>query len=362
MSYQIPTNLKSVKLSPKGSPSERLWIIADAPLPKDADKGFLFSSAMGWSFDKMLGEAGLINYYVTYFDGPEDAETLAQINKFQPPVIISLDTAIKNLVPSIIRKEEISDWAGSLLISDRLTYPHYILPTHGPEVCIADWTERQIVKYIDLGKVKDELDHWKTNGTLLPLPTRRLDTNLPFYQLLHVLSSWLGDESKVYLSVDIETVYPKEKSEFFGHPGMPVTVSLAISSKYGISFPLFWENPDETRKLWKLLGMLMQAKKIIGQNFFNFDQWHMELLGLHGDRLNIIDTMFRHAVLWPELSHTLAFQTRQYTRQPYYKSMAHGWSLKNMAKLLEYNALDTTITFEIFEKQEEEFDARPHLR
>lgn len=362
MTFQPTITLKSPKLSPKGSPSERLWIIAEAPLSKDQDKGFLFSSPMGWSYDKMLGEAGIRNYYVTYFSGPDDVEAINLINQYQPPIIVALDLAGKNLVSGIYRKEDIHNWAGSLLTSDKLLYPHFVIPTFGPETCISDWTERQIVKYIDYGKVRDELLYWQTNGTLQPLPERKLDTDLPLHTLLYKIRSWIDSPDIKYISVDIETVYPKEKSQFFGHPGMPVTISIAISSYYAVSFSLFQETTPETVKLWKVISELMQVKKVIGQNFFQFDQWHFELLGLAGDRLNLIDTMFRHAILWPELPHTLAFMTRQYTRQPYYKSMAHGWSIKNLEKLKLYNALDTTVTYEIFERQEEEFDQRPHLR
>lgn len=362
MTFQPTITLKSSKLAPKGSPSERLWIIAEKPLPKDSDKNFLFSSPMGWSYDKMLGEAGLRNYYVTYFSEPDDAQTLDLIRQYQPPIIVCLDLASKNLVSGVYRKEDIHNWAGSLLTSDKLAHPHWIIPTFGPETCISDWTERQVVKYIDYGKIKDELTYWQINGNLQPLPERKLDTDLLFSTLLFKLQSWIDNPNITYISVDIETIYPREKSQFFGHPGMPITVSIAISSYYAVSFTLFQESTVDTVKLWKLLSQLMQVKKVIGQNFFQFDQWHFELTGLGGDRINISDTMFRHAILWPELPHTLAFQTRQYTRQPYYKSMAHGWSIKNLDKLKLYNALDTTVTYEIFEKQEEEFDARPHLR
>jgi hypothetical protein len=53
--------------------------------------------------------------------------------------------------------------------------------------------------------------------------------------------------------------------------------------------------------------------------------------------------------------------TRQYTREPYYKDEGHGWSFKDMRKLKRYNALDVTVTYEVYLAQEQEFKERPHL-
>jgi hypothetical protein len=358
---QVSTNV-STKISPKGSPAERLWIIAEAPLSKDKDKGFLFSSAMGWSFDKLLGESGLTSYYCDYFDPSNPQALVDRINNYKPPILICLDKAGANLLPQIKRKEDINLWAGSLLTSDKLNYPHYILPTFGPETCIQDWTERQIVKYIDLGKAKDEFIFFKNSGFLNPLPIRRLDIDLDLHTLIYKMDWWADDNSTPYISVDIETIYPREKSDFYGHPGLPVTIGLAPSSIYGISFSLFQEQNKNSVRLWKALANLMDKKTIIGQNFFLFDYNFFYMLGMPCDLFKIQDTMFRHSVLWPELSHKLQFQTRQYTREPYYKQEGHGWNAKDLARLKRYNALDVTVTFEIFEAQEREFDERPHLR
>ena len=212
---------------------------------------------------------------------------------------------------------------------------HYVIPTFGPESCIADWTERQIVKYIDYGKILGEYEYWKDNGTLQPLPMRTLQIDQGLSYLLFQLESWTNDSSIEMISVDIESVYPKEKSEYFGHPGYPITCSVAISPEYGTSFSMFQDTNKETVKLWKTLSKLFWEKKIIGQNFFGFDSWILEMLGLNPQRMQIIDTMFRHAVLWPELPHKLQFMTRQYTREPYYKSEGHHWNLKDLGRLEE---------------------------
>lgn len=350
-----------MKLNPKGSPASRLWVIAEEPLPKDKDKGYLFSSNMGWSYDKLMGEAGIKDYYCTYFELGEK-KLYDDINHYKPPFLVCLDTSGGFLLPQIKTLESTNLWAGSLLVSDRINYGHYIMPTFGPMTCIRDWTERTIVKYIDYGKLRDEIEYYNRTGMHQALPGRKLEIDLSYDALLWKLGQWLGDSTIEYISVDIETVYPKEKSDYFGHPGYPVTVGIAISPSYGISFSLFHDSTQESGKVWRALARLMAAKKIIGQNFHSFDAWFFDMLGMPCRRDMINDTMHRHAVLWPELPHKLQFLTRQYTRQPYYKSEGHGWSLKDLTKLKRYNALDVTVTYEIFLKQEEEFDERPYLR
>lgn len=370
MAFQVPTsfapkvasNVPSAAISPKGSPAERLWIIAEAPLPKDRDKGYLFSSGMGWSYDKMLGEMGLYRYFATVCpSGNQVAETefIDLLNRYCPPIIVALDSAAKTLVPQIKRRKDVNLWAGSLLQSDKLNFPHYIIPTFGPETCVRDWTERQVVKFVDYGKIKDELDYFALHKALNPKPEyileTELDNDLP--RLVDKLGRWLNPEIK-YLSVDVESIYPREKSAFFGHPGYPLTVGIATSPNYGISFELWRESTRETGLLWRVLGELMASKYIIGQNFHSFDAWHFQMLGMPVDRRRICDTMHMHAVLWPELPHKLQFLTRQYTRQPYYKSEGHHWSPKDMQRLKRYNALDTVVTYECFLRMQAEAQER----
>ena len=86
-----------------------------------------------------------------------------------------------------------------------------------------------------------------------------------------------------------------------------------------------------------------------------------ESLGFNISLEKVQDTLLRHHILWPELSHKLQFMTRQYTREPYYKDEGHGWSVKYMDRLRRYNCLDVCVTYEIYEAQEQEFKERPHL-
>lgn len=361
-------------ISPKGSPISRLWILAEAPLAKDSAKGYLFSSPMGWSFDKMMGEIGLNNYFVTYIEPNDSAhpqykdKVIAAMNQYKPPLILSLDLGATTLLPNKLFKTKngnsVLSQAGSLLTSDQLAYEHYIMPTLGPVSCMANWTERQVVKYIDLGKLREEMDYLQSNGSLNPLPSYQIDVSLDedFPRLLDKLGTWLWSPEITHLSVDIENIYPRDKSDFYGHPGYPVIVAIAPNACHGISFHLFREDTKETALLWKVLCKLFWEKKIIGQNFFAHDAWYFDLIGLNVNRKNIIDTMYMHAVLWPELSHKLQFLTRQYTRQPYYKDENSGAGKKERERWMRYNATDSVVTYAVWKAMCDELDTRPHLR
>lgn len=89
------------------------------------------------------------------------------------------------------------------------------------------------------------------------------------------------------------------------------------------------------------------------------------LMGFSFNLDNIFDTKLRHHILWPELPHKLQFLTKQYTRQPYYKDEGKNWSPRSKTKTLEllrYGALDTVVTYEVFNGQEQEFLERPGLK
>jgi hypothetical protein len=362
-------------LVPRGNPHSLVWVVVEQPYKTDIDKGFVFSGGYGYVFHKMMQDAGLQDYYVIsrrpdfeHTDTYTIVESFA--NQYQPPIIIPLGNSLGFFCPETKRKvaaeqdADLEKYAGSLLTAHKFfNYPHYILSTLPPDVISGDWSLRDICTSLDLGKVRSELEYYKIHSALEPLPQRNLvcDFDKPggFTRLLDWLRRF---KSAKILSVDIETVYPNKKSLYWPHPGYPITIGMANSSKEGISFRLFRENKTETSELWRVLNDLLCSSNILGQNFFDFDAPRLEKLGFSINYDNITDTLIRHHILWPELPHKLQFQTRQYTRQSYYKDDGHHWNLKDMEKLMRYNALDCCITYEIWEAQEKEFDERPYLR
>ncbi len=365
-------------ISPKGSPDSPVWVICEKPLSSDIDKGYLFSSNMGYVFDKMMKEAGFDSYYTTCIRPDTDSPTNggdidSYLHHHKPRIIIPLDNAgkwyAKEMQTKFKRRKigddedsEISKYCGSLLTCDRFDWPHYIIPTLGPANVVKQWKQRDIVINCDLGKAYSELEYYKKHGSLEPLPIREHKIEFEsFDELLYIIDSFLEHK---FISNDIETIYPKaptktQPSQFYKIlPGYPITIALAISATYSISFDFFRPSTVETRELWKHLAKLMWEVPSIGQNFFNFDANFYEMLGFRLPLDKCRDTMIRHHLLWAELKHTLQFQTRQYTREVYYKSEGHGWSIKDLAQLKRYGCKDVLVTYEIYEKQEIEMQER----
>jgi hypothetical protein len=358
----------------RGSPTAKIWIILERPYGSDIPKGVLLSGGMGSVYAKMLREAGLEldDCYVCCRRPNTDADNAFAIfdgpfSQYQPPFILAVNEVGTSYLPELCIKGDKDVWrgqlqknAGSLLTSANIAHPHYMMPVYGPDRAVSDWQERNVTTYVDFQKLRDELQYYRKHGALQPLPERKLVYgDLDCDDILQRLDAFKNSE---LISVDIETVYPREKSAFHPHPGYPVTVGLADSANFGISFNLFRDNPKENRAIWRALDSILRKVRVLGQNFFNFDALFFESLGFKIELIKVQDTLIRHHILWPELSHKLQFMTRQYTREPYYKDEGHGWSVKNMDKLRRYNCLDVCVTYEIYEQQEEEFKQRPHLR
>lgn len=358
----------------RGDPSSRIWIILDHPFPSDIPKGYLLSGGMGYVYEKMFAEAGLdlFNCYVCARRPDTDNSNCfssvdSALLNFQPPLIFAVNEVGQNYFPELrpksikdTYKTQLNKYVGSLLSTDHLQYPHYMMPLYGPDKCAQDWTERNITTYIDLQKMKDEFDFWKAKGSLNPLPIRRLlYDNFDLADLLKNLDT-IANTGRV--STDIETIYPKAGSAYYPHPGYAIVLGMASSSNDGISFSLFRDSPYENRLLWRRIDDILSSVEIIGQNFINFDSYFLSATGFRVNIKRVQDTLIRHHILWPELSHKLQFMTRQYTREPYYKDEGKHWSMKHLGKLKRYNALDVTVTYEVFDAQEEEFKDRPHLK
>ena len=358
-------------IAPRGSASAPIWVLIEEPISTDISAGYCFSGGMGHAFDKMLEEAK-IDIHDVYIiarrpdtDEPRSYDSLEnKIERYKPPLILTVGEACFYWL-----KECNSNWrfalgkhVGSLLRSDNLSFSHYMMPIFGMDRLMADWAERNITAYIDLGKVKDELDYYRVHGVLNPLRQRTLVCQeLSTELIIDRLDSFTRCKA---VASDIETVYPRRKSEFYRkHPGEPIVIAFAISSDFSLSFSIWRETEQERLDLWKAMQRVFDAVDIvIGQNFFNFDRLFLNMIGLYIPLYKIQDTLIRHHILWPELSHKLQFLTRQYTRQPFYKDEGRGWNRKDLTSLRHYNALDAAATFEVYEAQELEFKQRPQLR
>jgi len=364
-----------------GDEKNPIWVIMEKPYAKDSESGYMLSCGYGYNFKKTWKLSGCDDPFITSVNPELDIPynwalqsnvLITKLNNYQPKVIVVLGDDLLNLfVPATKQKNikagSLSKWAGSLLKSPLLTYDHFILGTYTPDFVSSNWDYHEIQGFIDFGHVKEEIDFFKTHGILQPLPMRTVITN-PNYESLCDYLRWLlaayGRGEFAFISSDIETIRPKKNTNFYtiGHSGYTYTISLAPSIKEAISFCL-WDYPvEQAIKIWRLLDEVLTKIPQIGQNYFTFDSHHLEALGYTICLPQCSDTMLRHHILWPGLPHKLQFQTRQYTREPYYKDEGKNWSSKQKHQLMRYNCLDTMVTYEIWIAQEGEFNDRSYLR
>lgn len=367
-------------IRPQGSPTAKVWIVTEQPYPQDVQAGYIWSAGYGRMFTAMMNTVGIRDFYVIArrpdLDHPDTYTVLeTEIEQYKPPIIIPIEEAGTFLCRELIKNEfskrklaqgesEISKYAGSIITSKFLSYPHYVIPTFAPDTVMKQFKLKDIVTYLDLGKASDELAFFEKNGFLQQLPQRDLRYDISdFDELMGYLERF---SSVSLLSNDLEVVYPKNKSSvYWGHPGLPTCIGLADSKNFGISFEAF-QGEDRagikrTAQLWRKLQSIFDRVDQLGQNFYNFDEPRYRMLGFRIPRARIHDTLIRQHILWPELPKTLQFMTRQYTREPYYKDEGHGWSFKDMRRLKRYNCLDACVTMEVFEAQYGEFKKRPYL-
>lgn len=360
-----------------GNENSPIWVLLDAPYNGDSQEGVILSSGYGWNFKKIWKLAGLNLYNDTHIRTLRPcigathqsdnilSNLLADLDRIRPKFIVPLSDEILNyLVPETTQAKEknssLMKWAGSLLQSKYLSYPHYVIGSHPPDWVTSNWDYNEIQAFIDFGHVREEFEYYKQHGIIQPLPIRHFLIQPNFPDLVYYLNLCLNQK---IVSVDIETIRPKKASTYYHvNCGYPYTIAVAKSSQDAVSFSLWDYDEDQCCKIWRLLNEILTKVPQIGQNYFLFDSHYLEALGFKLCLRDCRDTLIRHHILWPSLKHALHFQTRQYTREPYYKDEGKNFNIRQKAKFMTYNAKDAAVTYEIYERQEEEFNDRPYLR
>jgi hypothetical protein len=370
-----------MQVANQGSPYSPIWVIMEEPYSADEEKGYILSAGHGYTFRKVWSLSGLPECYIyvlkpvigaTYDDKARFSLLLTELETYKPTFILPTSSNLVNMFcPHLVSKSQykaiLKKYSGNLLHSDYYSEPHYIIPQYPPDFVGANWDYHEIQAFIDLGHVKEEYEYWDQYKVLNPLPCRQLIVEPSYDDILSFLYRCRYEfDSGIlqYISVDIETIRPKQKSFYhkLGHPGYPYTISLAVSPYYAISYSLWDYDELQLVRLWRELDKLLRDVPQIGQNYFRFDSHFMEALGFRFCLQKCQDTLIRHHILWPGLPHSLQFQTKQYTREPYYKDEGKQWSPKYKASLMRYNCLDTCVTYEVYLAQEKEFNERPHLK
>lgn len=360
----------------RGSPNAPLWFIGEAPGADEDQLGVPFVGSSGKELDKMLGEVGIslkdCCFTNPYKVRPSDNDInrinevgiptelfleqfFEELQEYRPSFIIPLGgTPLGILCSDTIQHRDseakISKWRGSILQSSRLGWPHVVLPNFHPAYVLREWSDRSVSVFI-FRKLKEEYDYFVKEGKHQPLPERQLIPEPSFDESKEYLEECLNHDGPT--SLDIELLARR----------VPICIAASYTRNSGCSISLFDGDPKKTAILWRLLDEILRRKPIVGQNWTTFDTNWMEAVGFRGGCDNCDDTLVRHHVLHPEMSHKLDFQVLQYTREPYYKDEGRGWQFREgMKKLKLYNCKDSACTLEVFEEQEHEFNDNPGLR
>lgn len=360
----------------RGDPRSPIWLVGEAPGAEEDQLGIPFVGSSGRELDRMLEEAGIPTslccltnpYKVRPIDN--DIERInetgipsslyieqfyEELREYRPTFIVPLGaTSLQILCGFTIdprdHETKISKWRGSILVSEELNWLHYVIPNFHPAYILREWSDRDVSVFI-FRRVKEEFDFWNSTGKLQPLPERELIADPCFGEAKDYLEACLAHNGPT--SSDIELLARR----------VPICIAFSYNRLSAVSISLFDGEPSNLRILWRLIDKIYSTKPLVGQNWTTFDANWVEALGFNSGVLHCDDTLVRHHVLHPELSHKLDFQGFQYTRLPYWKDDGKGWQLREgLTKLKRYNCLDGCATLEIYEEQEKEFDENPGLR
>jgi uracil-DNA glycosylase len=360
----------------RGDPHNPIWFIGEAPGADEDQLGTPFVGYSGKELDRMIGEAG-IDAKLCCFTNPykvrpplNDIERIEEtgitrrifeeqffeeLNFYKPVIIVACGGTPLSILCEATkdkrdREARISKWRGSLLRGDMLPWEHFVIPCFHPAYILREWSDRDVAVFI-LRRVQEEYAYYAVNKKLQLLPERQLIANPTFGEAEEYLNECLHHKGPI--STDIELLARR----------VPICCGYSFARDHAISISYLDGCPDNLVRLWRLMDRIHREKDIVGQNWTTFDSNWIEALGLDGGIRAVHDTLVRHHVLHPEMSHKLDFQIMQYTRLPYYKDEGRGWTFKDgMQKLKRYNCLDACGTLEVYEEQEAEFAENPSLR
>jgi uracil-DNA glycosylase len=359
----------------RGDPHAPIWLVGEAPGADEDQAGVPFVGSSGRELDRMLDEAGIPSslccFVNPYKVRPPDnkierieevgigkqifeEQFKEELGEYKPPFVVPVGgTALQILCGFTIdprdKESKISKWRGSLLNSEELSWPHYVIPDFHPAYILREWSDRDVAVFI-FRRIKEEYAYYVANAKHQPLPERELIADPSFGEAQEYLNECLNHSGPI--STDIELLARR----------VPICCSFSFSRSSACSISLFDGEASNLRLLWRLMDRVLREKSIVGQNWTTFDSNWMESLGFASGVGNCDDTLVRHHVLHPEMSHKLDFQVMQYTREPFYKDEGKGWQLREgLTKLKRYNCKDSACTLEVYEEQEKEFAENPRL-
>lgn len=368
----------------RGNTGGPICLVGEAPGADEDQAGVPFVGASGKELDRCLSDAGVdtsacwwTNPYKTR--PPENRiddlgklgiplklyedQFLEELHQYRPTFVIPLGaTPLGVLCPQTANRKtgrgEITKYRGSILRSPLLPWEHYVIPSFHPAFLFRAWDERPNA-VLCLAKLADEFTFWREHQTLRPVPQRKLVSEPPADDAIDYLRSVLASPSDTVVSIDIENIgVYRGKYKTKQRNRIPYVVGFSIDPLYGVSIGLGDYDISKAIIIWQMVDEVLRTKVQVGQNYYTHDLPWLQYIGFSPNVELVHDTLVRHHVLWPELSHKLDYQTFQYTREPYYKDEGKNWTVKEKARMKAYNCKDVCVTLEIYQAQEKEFAER----
>ena len=368
----------------RGVVQSPICFVGEAPGADEDQQGVPFVGSSGRELGRMLTEAGFsgdIGWFTNpYKVRPPDnkldqlrdfgipltlfeEQFFEELHQYKPSLICALGATPLGLLCPFTRNKrtghgEIGKYLGSLLCSEHLSWPHYVVPAYHPASLFRTWDNRPLDVLV-FGRLKEEFDYLRQHGQLQPLPQRKLISDPAADDTIDYLRGLLSSPSDRVVAVDIENIGAyRGKYKTKQRNRIPYVIGLATDPACGISIGLGEYDKIKAFQIWRLLDTVLRTRRQVYQNGYSHDIPWLQYIGFTVNAALCHDTMVRHWTLWPELSHKLEFQTFQYTREPYYKDEGKEWSVKDRQKMKRYNCKDVCVDIEIYYEQEKEFAAR----
>ena len=340
----------------------KIAIIGEAPGEDEEQVGLPFVGMSGRFLDQVLARNNIAraacfvgnvcqlrppgnNINEFKLTGPEITNGLKQLRldlaKFKPNLCLLLGKTALWAAKGVFT---ISDWRGSLFLSDHLIdagtefLPPSVkcLASFHPAFCLRAYEGTPLLMF-DVKKAASE-----ARFPELRLPERTLLTNLTHTQLCSHLREILTN--KPAIAFDIE-----------GGVNSMSCLSIATSPTHSFLIPFckmdgtnYWDFLGDEVELWSLLADILadsQIPKVLQNGLYDrfVLQYSYSLLTKNASD----DTMLKFWELYCELEKSLGFQCSILTSEPYYKFERKADEEKTF---FEYCCKDSCVTFEINDK------------
>lgn len=356
------------KVNPSGPEGAEVLIIGEAPGYEEDRDGIPFVGTAGQDLDRFLGRIGIPRNKVRVtnvcnhrpadnnFNFLRDSNQLkeginevkAYIAKYRSRIklCIILGKEPLHYIVGFPPKASISKWRGSFIQQDGTTYGI----TYHPSFLNYNAAAFPVIAN-DFARFRNVLD----NGYRKPV--HDFVINPKGFELEAALKEI---ENAPKVAVDIET---SKKN-----PKKILCFSVAVSSTRAFVFynSIYEGLSLEFQNICN--RVFSSSSTYIWHNGYSFDK---EIFYLNGVTVPVHrDTFIQAHALEPEMKRTLAFLGSMYTWEPYWKGMYSDAEDEEDSKgvnedkfdkniLMEYNCIDSIVTYQVDEEQQKDFKSEP---